>query len=1827
MRRMLSWAAGVGLLAGTVLLLVVPAGGQTPTAITLSWTVTDDMGNAQATTSVNEGEQVNGYVRATVPSSVTGSAVTVSVTMGASGSSATFGNSCTATGTIFTAVTINNNCGGDYGVYGGASINNTTFNITIPVGSSTASSTGFIRATSDTITENNEIVRISGTTTASGYSVPNNLDITINDQDRVIRPNDVTVNEPTDSEEDIGDYKSQFISINGTVGGVAGGVFTASTSSTFSNALLPNLYLSLGTATGSDILFPDNGYAQRADAWMEFLANDVTGPFGNPFNTGVLLRVYNDAVAEPDETVNVHVANAPSGFTGRQGVITVKDSADTRVVLSVDTDSGEDGNQLVLAEGGSGSGVSVSGAFPAGVTSSTIGSASVVTLSAAGEASPSAGEAGSGDLSYAPQTPNTFTIAANMITSTGSASLAGLSVTDDSVVEGPETFTVGGSSTLGDAGEATVTIIDDDSDVTLSLSTVRFEEGAGAVDVTVTAAFAGSSSVLTTPTDVTVTLAAEAVGGAVPGPDFTVSGTGVTNNSRFTVRIPAQSTTGSTTVRVTAVLDADEAEATEGVVVSGAASIRGSSLGVAGTRFDIDNSRGITLTLHDTDGGALSEISEDGGQQTVRVMAEAGTAVSSDTTVAVMVGASGGTAASCTGSGQNRMCTDYTPGMDTVDVTILSGQTTATADVQVTPVVDAVAEDRETIRYSGTASGFIVVPADLGITDSIDGIELTLSASSVDEGANNAGSVTVTAGFAGASSSERAEATDVTLSFTAGEGADAAADFGAPGTAVTLRIPAGSAASTATALTALTITQDTEAEGPEVIDVDGAATGFSVTGTALTITDDDMEVTLTVEDTDSIMPGVQKTLSEGGSASVRVRAAFGSGVTNALDADLTVSVTAGEGSPPSARSGGVDFTAPASPVTVTIPTGQTQSTWTTLTGLRVTDDTVAEGAETFLVTGTVPGGTTVTSDTLTIGASDNQLVVSVSPGTVLEQAGGQTITVTAGFRGASTSELGATRVNVTVATGDTNGATLATSCPDTSTDACTNTSTFNFNIPARQTSGNDTFSLTARDDSTAEAGFETLKITGTVNGSTNTDSATLRIADSGIQIELLNPADDTALPSLTEGGGSAVRVRVTMPAADPNAQRVVGLKFSSRVANEDANGVWDAGEDYRVTGTRPTGTPAGHQLGVVIPAAQTVVTQDFTITINDDSISEDTETIQVTGDDVGNIPVVGTTLEITDNDTAPTNIDLTLQTTSGQALTGVREDASTTIRVVATYQGATVLSRGVTVPITIGKASGEATPGTDYQTVSDFDVTIPAFQSSGNTTFIMNPTDDADVEGAETVTVAGGTVTGFTIADTSFSILDDEVAVTLKLLDSSDQPVTSLQEGTASATVKLQASYPDPVTRPAAQTVRITFGGTAVAGDDYQTASVPDPFDITINSGDNSATSADFTLALDGARDDRIAEGDETLTINGALTGFIVEPATITITDNDDPPTRIEMTTPSSSRRLDEGERAQVTVRFPTGSSALPVATTVTITTSGNARSGTDYNAPRSVIIPARGTQVPFTVRITQDSTPESDETIILTARTADYGNASLTLTIPANDQPTPGGGGGGAPPPSGGGGGGGGGAPPPAGPPAPPPPPAAPVCQGRFCDDDGSVHQANIEQIAAWEITLGCDADDAAKFCPSAQITRRQMAAFLYRAVTRIQTIEPPAGIEITDVPADAWYRTFAEWVVSTGAFVAPDGVFNPGGVVTRADMAVMMIASFPDINAVDEPEGLFNDVAGAAPEVVRAVEGMYHTGVTRGCSVEPLNYCPDQPVTRAQMASFFVRAVNYTPPAGEDS
>lgn len=320
-----------------------------------------------------------------------------------------------------------------------------------------------------------------------------------------------------------------------------------------------------------------------------------------------------------------------------------------------------------------------------------------------------------------------------------------------------------------------------------------------------------------------------------------------------------------------------------------------------------------------------------------------------------------------------------------------------------------------------------------------------------------------------------------------------------------------------------------------------------------------------------------------------------------------------------------------------------------------------------------------------------------------------------------------------------------------------------------------------------------------------------------------------------------------------------------------------------------------------------------------------------------------------------------------------------------------------------------------------------------------------------------------------------------------------------------------------------------------------------------------------------------------------------------------------------------VTASYPEGSRPSRIPARVSLSVSGSATAGADYARVDNfaLVIPAGSSRASgsFTLRTINDTRQENAETITIGFRAPGYNVSGdpVTLIIPVNDQPPP------APPPSGGGGGGGGSfTPAPAAPPPPPAPPAEPACEGRFCDEDGSVHQSSIEMIAEWRITVGCDEADPRLFCPSQSITRRQMAAFLYRAVThRWGTPAAPERQELGDVGEEAWYRLFADWAVANGVIEAEGGTFNPGGVVTRADMARMLVAAFPHLSAAEEAEGLFEDVEGADEAAVRAMEGLFQAGVTRGCTTSPLRYCPDQPVTRAQMASFFVRALNLAPSA----
>ncbi|MEX1245257.1 MAG: hypothetical protein WEB59_07195 [Thermoanaerobaculia bacterium] len=57
----------------------------------------------------------------------------------------------------------------------------------------------------------------------------------------------------------------------------------------------------------------------------------------------------------------------------------------------------------------------------------------------------------------------------------------------------------------------------------------------------------------------------------------------------------------------------------------------------------------------------------------------------------------------------------------------------------------------------------------------------------------------------------------------------------------------------------------------------------------------------------------------------------------------------------------------------------------------------------------------------------------------------------------------------------------------------------------------------------------------------------------------------------------------------------------------------------------------------------------------------------------------------------------------------------------------------------------------------------------------------------------------------------------------------------------------------------------------------------------------------------------------------------------------------------------------------------------------------------------------------------------------------------------------------------------------------------------------------------------------------------------------------------------------------------------------------------GLFGDVM--CPSLFADwIERLYVLGITGGCQASPLNYCPNNPNTRGQMAIFLVKTFNLT-------
>lgn len=180
----------------------------------------------------------------------------------------------------------------------------------------------------------------------------------------------------------------------------------------------------------------------------------------------------------------------------------------------------------------------------------------------------------------------------------------------------------------------------------------------------------------------------------------------------------------------------------------------------------------------------------------------------------------------------------------------------------------------------------------------------------------------------------------------------------------------------------------------------------------------------------------------------------------------------------------------------------------------------------------------------------------------------------------------------------------------------------------------------------------------------------------------------------------------------------------------------------------------------------------------------------------------------------------------------------------------------------------------------------------------------------------------------------------------------------------------------------------------------------------------------------------------------------------------------------------------------------------------------------------------------------------------------------------------------------------------------GTFADDDGSPHEADIEKLAADGTTKGCNPPTNTNYCPDRLITRGEISAFIRRTLAL-----PLSDVDFFIDDTGHLFESDVNAVVAAGiGFGCTETTYCVDDPLLRDEMAEMLVRAFADMDPARyanlEDVDFFTD--DEASEWQDSINLLMAAGVTKGCN-PPINtnYCPDRPLIRAELASFFVRAL----------
>lgn len=178
-----------------------------------------------------------------------------------------------------------------------------------------------------------------------------------------------------------------------------------------------------------------------------------------------------------------------------------------------------------------------------------------------------------------------------------------------------------------------------------------------------------------------------------------------------------------------------------------------------------------------------------------------------------------------------------------------------------------------------------------------------------------------------------------------------------------------------------------------------------------------------------------------------------------------------------------------------------------------------------------------------------------------------------------------------------------------------------------------------------------------------------------------------------------------------------------------------------------------------------------------------------------------------------------------------------------------------------------------------------------------------------------------------------------------------------------------------------------------------------------------------------------------------------------------------------------------------------------------------------------------------------------------------------------------------------------------------RFLDVDEGTHFEAINCISYYLITQGRDvADDGRAYAPDDTVTRGQMATFTTRMLELVTQDELP--IDAAFIDDDVIHQPGIRKLATVGVVEGVgDEAFAPARQVTRGQMATFVARSIEFVLDDQLPtEDIFPDVANTthADNINKLAAAEVVTGREDG------TYGPQDPVTRAEMASFLARAMD---------